>query len=174
MASLNKVMLDLYQSGLSLPDVASKVGKGISTVRYHIKKAGVLRSRTEGLRLSSEKMSRDRLGKKRGPMKQSTRKKLSHMALERSEISAVGYRTNSQGYIEFTRGPQKGKSLHCIIAEAMLGRPLMMDEVVHHVDGNKKNNTPSNLMVLTNSEHVRVHRLNDHKNRERDEYGRFA
>jgi hypothetical protein len=28
---------------------------------------------------------------------------------------------------------------------------------VHHIDGNKKNNALSNLQVLTQSEHVRLH-----------------
>lgn len=51
-----------------------------------------------------------------------------------------------------------GKHLHRIIAEEILGRPLEKGEVVHHIDGNKKNNNPSNLMIFKNqSEHAKWH-----------------
>ena len=46
--------------------------------------------------------------------------------------------------------------LHRWVAENMLGRPLSSDEVVHHKDGNKHNNTPENLEVISDSAHRRL------------------
>ena len=47
---------------------------------------------------------------------------------------------------------------HVLVAEAKIGRPLNTGEIVHHIDGNQRNNTPENLMVLgSQSEHMRLH-----------------
>lgn len=51
-----------------------------------------------------------------------------------------------------------GRHEHRIVAEEMLGRSLKKNEVVHHIDGNKKNNHPSNLLVLPSQrEHAALH-----------------
>jgi hypothetical protein len=46
---------------------------------------------------------------------------------------------------------------HVLIAEKMLGRYLRDGEQVHHRDHDKTNNDPSNLVVLTASEHAALH-----------------
>lgn len=46
---------------------------------------------------------------------------------------------------------------HRYIMEEYLGRKLSKDEVVHHIDGNKRNNSIENLEVLTRAEHSRIH-----------------
>jgi len=46
---------------------------------------------------------------------------------------------------------------HVVIAEKGLGRPIEDNEVVHHLDFNRSNNKSTNLLVLTQSQHVRLH-----------------
>lgn len=47
---------------------------------------------------------------------------------------------------------------HIIVAEKKLGRKLKNDEVVHHLDKNRSNNNPDNLIVFINtSEHIAFH-----------------
>lgn len=45
----------------------------------------------------------------------------------------------------------------------MLGRPLRDDEIVHHKDHNKQNNDPSNLLITTQSDHVKQFSVKNRK-----------
>ena len=58
--------------------------------------------------------------------------------------------------------PNAGKSglikKHRIIMERHIGRLLSRDEVVHHIDGNKRNNSIDNLMLFKDrNEHKKFH-----------------
>lgn len=46
---------------------------------------------------------------------------------------------------------------HRRVAEEKIGRPLRRGEIVHHRDLNKRNNHPDNLVITTQSEHIREH-----------------
>lgn len=50
-----------------------------------------------------------------------------------------------------------GRHIHRVVAEQKLGRALLPGEIVHHKDGDKWNNHPDNLEVMTQAEHVRIH-----------------
>jgi hypothetical protein len=38
-----------------------------------------------------------------------------------------------------------------------LGRPFLDDEIVHHIDGDRNNNSEHNLAIMTRQAHVRLH-----------------
>lgn len=51
-----------------------------------------------------------------------------------------------------------GRHTHRIVAEQKLGRKLLPGEVVHHIDGNIRNNNPENLMIFpSQKEHAEWH-----------------
>jgi hypothetical protein len=68
---------------------------------------------------------------------------------------------------EMTNYPKIGaRHEHRIVAEQMLGRALQTGEVVHHIDGDKLNNDPSNIEVMTASAHARLHARRPRRRRE--------
>jgi hypothetical protein len=61
-------------------------------------------------------------------------------------------------YIQIRSGPQRGKYVHRLLMEAKLGRPLLEEEEVDHIDGDTLNNSLDNLQVLHVTEHAAVTR----------------
>jgi len=50
-----------------------------------------------------------------------------------------------------------GRRVHRLTMEAALGRRLIPEEIVHHMDGNPRNNRLENLRVVTKQEHAELH-----------------
>lgn len=86
-----------------------------------------------------------------------------YMAGEKHWNWKGGKRNHQCGYIECKcPGHPHANSAnyvfeHRLVMEQHLGRYLMQDEVIHHINGNKKDNRIKNLIVLTVSEHQSIH-----------------
>mgnify|MGYP000939239623 CR=1 FL=1 len=66
------------------------------------------------------------------------------------------YRLGSGEGVTYTK--LYGVHEHRVVAERLLGRPLVECEVVHHIDGDKRNNRPDNIQIFpSQSEHAEYH-----------------
>lgn len=120
----------------------------------------------------SRKCLADFSNKSKNPEKYQELKDYTNISAHMSELnyrlnpSRMNFSTRAKLSV-LKRGRGKGKTYaksfgihtHRIIAERILGRKLRPGEVVHHIDGNKRNNNPNNLMVFKNqAEHAKWHK----------------
>lgn len=61
------------------------------------------------------------------------------------------------GQYEVKKINGKKQYVHRLVMEKTIGRPLSRNEVVHHKDGDIRNNDPENLTVMSLSEHTARH-----------------
>jgi hypothetical protein len=172
-------VLEMYfDNRQSIPQVSAATGINRSMVRKIIIASGrQIRSRTEGVRLASDRIAAGHTGKKYRKWSNESRARLSMAKKKWADEYARGYRFNSNGHVEYTRGENKGRSEHVVYMERKIGRRLSPEECVHHIDGNTRNNNRNNLALMTRSGHARLHRLFDKasgKERERLSNGRFC
>jgi len=66
---------------------------------------------------------------------------------------------DGQGYEYFIHN-SKFKYIHRHNMEIQIGRKLETQEVVHHKDGNKRNNSIENLELMNRADHSRLHQIN--------------
>ena len=66
---------------------------------------------------------------------------------------AGGTSVDTKKYLKITAGPLRGKRVHILVAEAMLGQKLTADMDVHHRNLNKLDPRPENLLILGSAEH---------------------
>ena len=129
-----------FATGMTGAEIATKVGCSVPPIQAALKRLG---------------------------LKRPARPRVGVLAGDRNPAWAGGRRTRSDGYIEVWT-PSGVRLEHQVVMDGVIGRPLQPGEVVHHIDENKGNNAPDNLMLTTQSEHIREHLPTMHSAR----YGR--
>lgn len=100
----------------------------------------------------------------RGRKREFSQEHIAHIGEGRRKWGAEngkGVSTKATGYIVYTQGDNKHRAEHDVIMEGRLGRRLLTDECVHHIDRDRSNNDINNLALVTRSGHTRLHRFED-------------
>lgn len=158
-----------YLSGLSIPEISKETGIPLSTLRYRLKKKGILRSRSDGVRNAAKK---GKLSHAKGKKRIFTDEWKSNIS-KGKKGKGVGRSIKPNGYVVITMGENKGRLEHVVVMEKFIGRRLYSYECVHHEDRCKTNNSIDNLRLMSKSEHARLHALENNKHRKRDEKGKY-
>lgn len=85
-----------------------------------------------------------------------------HYALNRRNGEPIRVRVFTDSYIKdgykYVRvGHRHYEPEHRIVMERFIGRKLKTTECVHHIDEDTLNNSPSNLQIVSHSEHQKIH-----------------
>ncbi|SFM64805.1 HNH endonuclease [Rugamonas rubra] len=147
--AISAVLRRLYwDEKLSSIDIARAVGVAPSTVCKWMARAGIER-RTAG------EGSQNAAWKNRGKKREITpewRANLSAAGRRWGAANAKGTRITPSGYVEYTTGPNKGRSVHRVVMEQRLGRPLASYEVIRFKDQDRGNYELDNLQLMTRAE----------------------
>ena len=148
MAIITKEYLEQkhYVEDMLIQDIASELGVSRFVIGYNMRKYGLKTTPrtpdTTGRVFSEEtivKMRKSKIGAK--------------------NPSYNGGVSSAYGYIMISVGDNNYRPQHVLFMEEIIGRRLKKNEVVHHIDENKKNNDISNLRLMTRSAHSRLHNL---------------
>lgn len=161
----DREIVSIYERGDSSTQIGELFGLSGTHVLRILRSSNVkIREGSENKRLSQsrpevrKKMSEAATGR---ALPESAKQILRERVGSKNHNWISGITLSVGGYLQFTASAANGehseKFLHTIIAEWKVRRKLLPGEVVHHKDRDKLNNDPSNLEVMTASEHAKLH-----------------
>lgn len=167
-----------YVAGECIAEICAGTDISTHTLRRRFLKLGIMRGKSEAPTLAAERgRFTNRATRKGVPQSEEAKAKQSTTMRMLADATARGWRITSRGYVEKTRkGDDEGRLVHVLIMEKRIGRRLLADEIVHHIDGDKLNNDENNLALMTSSAHGRLHRFEDKlagKDSKRSSNGQF-
>lgn len=152
------------EDGKTMAQIASEIGCSSATVLKHLRRIGVV-TRRRGYITASEKVIANAraLGLSCKGIKKSdeTKKKMSE-SKKMHKMGAKKIRSHD-GYVsiyypDYPSSTKEGRVLeHVYVMERHLGRRLLPNECVHHINHIRTDNRIENLMLMTRSEHARFH-----------------
>lgn len=153
-----------YRNGETVAQICEGTDLPCHTLRRRFVALGIMRGVSDGTRMAY-KMGRmaNRRTRAGVPQSEEAKRKQSETMRRKADVTARGWRINSNGYVEFTRkdDPNCGRHEHTVVMERHIGRRLNKGECVHHIDGDRTNNSIDNLALMTVAAHARLHRLQE-------------
>ena len=165
-----EVLYELYViRGKPMHEIAKELDIAVGSVYNYMKRYGIdSRTTKESFKLlkdngweypksAKEKISKAHKGK---IVSEETRRKMSYA----DKVGGIGHKKKREdGYIAiyFPDHPESSKDgyimEHILVMEALIGRHLKDNEVVHHKNGIRDDNRKENLKLMDFREHARYH-----------------
>jgi len=150
---------DLYKENYSIGEIHAKTLIPLSVIRNELVRNNIIRDRAQGIRVAASKGRMSKPVNQGRKFSDEVKESMSKGRLKWSAKHAKHKRINSSGYVEFTTGDKVGKLEHTWVMEQRIGRSILKDECVHHIDEDKLNNDINNLALMTRSGHSKHHIL---------------
>lgn len=169
--------LGLYNTGqFSVADLANRFGISAGKMFYILRDAGCNFTRKRRKPVSDEERQRRSEARKGWIMSDRQRKMISERnSCDYNGLNGYGHtKSHNRGYIRayVPKHPHAARDgyvmLHTIIMEQAIGRYLEPNEVVHHINHDRKDNRLENLMLMDKKEHMRMHMTERHEKRRND------
>jgi hypothetical protein len=152
-------IINYYLSGATMNEVGIFIGKCRMTAQRYLKKHGVkLRKKGEIRKGKPWSLARRAATP---PKQQRDPVIVNGKEIKGYELLSYRKRGNkcfsSHGYIRVNTDIRQRQYEHILVAEKALGRKLANSEVVHHIDCDRTNNSPENLLICKIGYHLAMH-----------------
>ena len=170
-------MISDYRSGkYSVAMLAKKYGMSVGKAYYMLRDAECKFSRKWKKALSDESRARMSAAQKGKLITEEQRKQISDRnSCNYNGLNGYGHtKLHNGGYVivYVPKHPKAHKDgyqmLHTVVMERAIGRYLEPNEVVHHINHDRKDNRLENLMLMDKKEHMRMHMTERHEKRRND------
>ncbi len=163
----------MYEGGMGIRQIAQKIGCRQRSVTERLKRMGCEIRKGDERRVPVEKivelynkgLGMERIAHKFGyKSSESIRKTLRKAGIPvRKSWRFLNCKPVLENEYIRILNPTHPRSLkdgrvpeHLLVAEKYLGKPIPKGWVIHHVNGNKKDNRPENLLVMSKQDHANV------------------
>lgn len=171
-----KAMVDLYESGTQVKDVAKTFGFSTGKAYYILRDAGCnFRPRRIGHHSEETKKKISAANKGKVVSDESRHKESESKKCHYNGFNGCGHlKQHASGYVLVYVPDHPNASsdgyvfLHTVVMEKAIGRYLNSCEVVHHVNHIRNDNRLENLVLMNRHEHMSMHMKERHLKRRND------
>ena len=164
-SELRKAIEEYNTGQFRVSDIAKTHGVSTGKMFYLLRDAGCVFVRKRRTPVSDEERKRRSEGQKGKIISENQRKMISERnSCNYNGLNGYGHTKNHNGGYVLAYVPKHPHAhndgyvmLHTVIVERSLGRYLTENEVVHHINHNRKDNRIENLKLMDKKEHMSMH-----------------
>ena len=176
MNKLTSMTADYQTGGFSVAMLAEKYGISVGKTYYMLRDAGCVFSRKHRKEPSPDEWEHRSRAHKGKIISEAQRKGISERnSCNYNGMNGYGHtKTQNRGYV-LAYAPKHPHAhsdgyvmLHTVVMERAIGRYLMPNEVVHHINHDRQDNRLENLFLMDKKDHMSMHMKERQEKRRND------